>query len=61
MILRRHIEDSDVDIVESTVVKDYVDAVNILYQLGFKNIAETSKRRQVAELGEGVLDFVQLN
>ena len=54
MILRRHVEDSGIDIIESTVVKDYVDSVNIIYQLGFKNIAEVSRRRQIADLGEGI-------
>ena len=36
LILRRHIEDSGVDIVEETLVKDYSEMVSIILQLGFK-------------------------
>ena len=46
MILRRHIEDSGIDIVEETVIKDYEKTVNIILQLGFKPMAEVSRRRQ---------------
>lgn len=54
LILKRHIEDSGVNIVDVTVVKDYVEMVNIIHQLGFKQIAEVSKKRRQAELGGGV-------
>lgn len=54
MILRRHIEDSGVDIVDSTVVKDYAEAVNIIHQLGFKKQAEVSRRRTEMVMGKGV-------
>ncbi len=46
LILRRHIEDSGIDIVEETTIKDYKDTVNIILQLGFKPSAEISRRRQ---------------
>ena len=46
MILRRHIEDSGIDIVEETAIKDYEKTVNIILQLGFKPMAEVSRRRQ---------------
>lgn len=52
-ILKRHIEDSGVDIVEETVVKDYEKLVNIILQLGFKPAAEVSRRRQSLKMGEG--------
>ena len=52
-ILKRHIEDSGVDIVEETVVKDYETMVNRILQLGFKPIAEISRRRQYLSMGEG--------
>lgn len=52
-ILKRHIEDSGVDIVEETSVKDYEKMVNIILQLGFKPIAEVSRRRQDLKMGEG--------
>ncbi len=53
LILRRHIEDSGVDIVEETPVMDYVTTVNIILQLGFKPVGEVSRRRRELEMGEG--------
>lgn len=52
-ILKRHIEDSGVDIVEETPIADYEKLVNIILQLGFKPIAEVSRRRQQLSMGEG--------
>ena len=52
-ILRRHIEDSGVDIVEETTTKDYEKMVNIILQLGFKPVAEVSRRREELKMGEG--------
>ena len=52
-ILKRHIEDSGIDIVEETVIKDYETMVNIILQLGFKPVAEVSRRRQDLKMGEG--------
>ena len=46
LILRRHIEDSDVDVVEETPILNYVEAVNIILQLGFKQYTEVSRQRQ---------------
>ncbi len=53
LILRRHIEDSGVDVVEETPVTDYVNTVNIILQLGFKSAGEVSRRRQDLIMGEG--------
>lgn len=53
LILRRHIEDSGVDIVEETLVKDYSEMVSIILQLGFKLQKEVSRRRQEIKMGEG--------
>ena len=53
LILRRHIEDSGVDIVEKTPITDYVQTVNIILQLGFKLAGEVSRRRQDLDMGEG--------
>ena len=50
-ILRRHIEDSGVDIVEETITKDYEKIANIILQLGFKPTAEISRRRQTLDMG----------
>lgn len=47
MILKRHIEDSGVNVVDETVVKDYVEAVNIAQQLGFRQMAEVRDRKSV--------------
>ena len=37
LILKRHLEDSNIEIVDETVVKDYTEAANIVLQLGFKH------------------------
>lgn len=52
-ILKRHIEDSGIDIVEETAVTDYEKLVNIILQLGFKLAKEVSRRRQDLKMGEG--------
>ena len=57
-ILKRHIEDSDVDIVETTIVQDYEKLVNIILQLGFKLSKEVSRRRQDLKMGEGTLIYL---
>lgn len=44
--LRRHIEDSGVDIIEDTKITDYEGMVNIILQLGFKQVGEVSRRRE---------------
>ena len=53
LILKRHIEDSGIDVVETTPVADYTTTVNIILQLGFKPVAEISRRRQELTMGEG--------
>ena len=57
-ILKRHIEDSGVDIAEETPVQDYEKLVNIILQLGFKQTAEVSRRRQSLDMGEGTMIFL---
>ena len=52
LILKRHIEDSGVDIVETTAIKDYESTVNIILQLGFKPAAEVSRQRQELKMDE---------
>ena len=44
--LRRHIEDSGIDIIEDTKITDYEGMVNIILQLGFKQVGEVSRRRE---------------
>ncbi|MBR3320291.1 hypothetical protein IKG20_03245 [Candidatus Saccharibacteria bacterium] len=58
MILKRHIEDSNVEIVDETVVKDYTEAANIILQLGFRQVAEVSRRRQEIKMGEGTVMYL---
>ena len=58
LILRRHIEDSGVDILEETPIKDYESAVAIILQLGFKPLAEISRRRQNLHMGEGTVIYL---
>ncbi len=56
--LRRHIEDSGVDIVDTTVIRDYLEAANIIMQLGFEPQNEVSSRRQELVLGKGTKLFL---
>ena len=58
LILRRHIEDSGIDIVEETPVQDYVTTVNIILQLGFKPAGEVSRRRESLTMGEGTTIYL---
>jgi adenylate cyclase class IV len=58
LILRRHIEDSGVDIIEETPVADYATTVNIIMQLGFNPAGEVSRRRQELEMGEGTMIYL---
>ena len=58
LILRRHIEDSGVDIVEETTIKDYENTVNMILQLGFKPLSEVSRRRQDLDMGDGVMIYL---
>ncbi len=52
LVLKRHIEDSGIDYVEETQVKDYAEMANIVMQLGFKLEKEVSKRRQKISMGD---------
>ena len=58
LILKRHIEDSGVDIVEETTIKDYENTVSIILQLGFKPLSEISRRRQNLDMGEGTVIYL---
>lgn len=58
MILKRHIEDANVEIFDETKVADYTEAANIILQLGFRQEAEVSRRRQEIEMGEGTKIFL---
>ncbi len=58
LILRRHIEDSGVDVFEETVVKDYSGMVNIILQLGFKPQKEVSRRRQELKVNDNIVLYL---
>ena len=58
LILKRHVEDSGVDIVDATAISDYAEAANIIQQLGFKSQREVSRRRQEIKMGEGMVLFL---
>lgn len=58
LILRRHIEDSGVDIVEETAITDYENTVNIILQLGFKPAGEVSRRRQELDMGDNTFIYL---
>lgn len=46
LYLKRHIEDSGVDVVNFTPVGDYTEATGIVHQLGFRKVAEISRQRR---------------
>lgn len=52
LILKRHIEDSGIEIVDRSVVRDYTEIVNMLQQLGFVLASEVSRRRKRIKLSE---------
>jgi predicted adenylyl cyclase CyaB len=52
LILRRHIEDSGIDMVEATPITNYVEMVNIILQLGFKLQTEVSRQRQEIQMDD---------
>lgn len=54
MYLKRHIEDSGVDWVNYTQVKDYTEASGIIHQLGFRKVAEVSRQRRELALDEKI-------
>ena len=58
LILKRHIEDANVEIVAETKVGDYTEAANIILQLGFRQEAEVSRRRQEIKMGEGTVMYL---
>ena len=58
LILKRHIEDSGIDIVDETAVADYKEAVNIIHQLGFEKANEVSRKRQWVIMDDNDVLFV---
>lgn len=58
LILKRHIEDSGIDIVETTPITDYTQTVNIIHELGFKQANEISRRRTELKLSDRVFMYL---
>ena len=52
LILKRHIEDSGIEITDRSIVRDYTEVVNIIQQLGFVLATEVSRRRRRIKLSE---------
>ncbi|MBQ3271157.1 CYTH domain-containing protein [Candidatus Saccharibacteria bacterium] len=52
LILKRHIEDSGIEITDRSVIRDYTEIVNMLQQLGFVLASEVSRRRRRIKLSE---------
>ena len=58
VILKRHIEESGVDVANETAVADYMEAVNIIHQLGFVKKSEISRKRQSVVMDEDTMLYV---
>lgn len=56
--LKRHIEDSGIDWVNSTKVSDYNETSGIIHQLGFQKVAEISRQRQEVRLDERTVIYI---
>ena len=54
LVLRRHIESKDIDVVNFTTIKDYTEAAHIIHQLGFELKYQVARERQELVMGEGV-------
>ena len=52
LLLKRHIEDSGIEIVYRSMVGDYTEIVGILQQMGFVLFSEVSRKRRKIELSE---------
>jgi len=60
MFLKRHIEDSGIDIVHATPVGDYTETTAIIHQLGFRKAAEVSRQRQELVLDERTVIYLDI-
>ena len=56
--LKRHIEDSGVDWVNSTLVADYTEATMMIHQLGYRKMTEVSRQRQELILDERTVIYL---
>jgi adenylate cyclase class IV len=54
LVLRRHIENKGIDVVNFTTFKDYTEMANILHQMGFEIKYEVARQRQEMNMGDSV-------
>ena len=54
LVLRRHIENKGIDVVNFTTFKDYTEMASILYQMGFEVKYEVARQRQELSMGDTV-------
>lgn len=52
LILKRHIEDSGIEIVNRSVIRDYAEIVGMIQQIGFVLMSEVSRRRKRIKLSD---------
>ena len=58
LVMRRHFSDKNIDIINSTIVKDYTEAAHILHQLGYELKAEISRHREELVMGDTVKIYI---
>ena len=58
LIQKRHIEDANIEVVHQTEVKDYLEAVGMMREMGFSLAGEVSRKRQGAKLSGGEMLYV---
>ncbi len=58
LVMRRHFEDEQFDLVNATVVKNYSETAHILYQLGYELRYEVSRRREELRMGDSVSVYI---
>ena len=54
LVLRRHIENKGIDVVNFTTFKDYTEMAAILYQMGFEIKYEINRQRRELSMGDSV-------
>jgi len=54
LVLRRHIENKGIDVVNFTTFKDYTEMAHILHQMGFEIKYEIARQRQELSMGDSV-------
>lgn len=56
--MKRHIEDSGVDISHSSTVIEYTEVMEMIHQLGYRKVAEVSRQRRELWLDERTAVFL---